>query len=353
MLLVAGVAMTAPGTTFTDVLDQPAAASPLASQRVLQATAVAGKRLVAAGARGHIVYSDDQGKSWQQAKVPVSTDLTALQFANAREGWAVGHDGIVLHSRDGGSSWEVQLDGRRANALVLAHVQGLSANTDTHTDPAVLEALKAEAERAAAEGPSRPFLDVWFANENEGFVVGAYNLIFHTGDGGKTWQPWVDRTQNDRFYHLYGIRGGSDGRGGNSVYIVGELGLALRLDPATGRFSKLQTPYEGSYFGVLTRPGLVLAYGLRGTAYRSVDDGQNWEPVVTGTTASITAGQVMPDGRLLLCSMSGEVLLSDDDGAHFRPLPLKAAMPCTGIALSGDSLVLSGLRGVRVVRPAL
>ena len=99
-------------------------------------------------------------------------------------------------------------------------------NLPADTDPALLEALKAEAERAAAEGPSRPFLDVWFANAREGFVVGAYNLIFHTSDGGSTWEPWFDRTQNERFYHLYGIRGSSDG-----VYAVGELGLALRLDP--------------------------------------------------------------------------------------------------------------------------
>ena len=250
-------ASTAPSRKFIDVLDQPAPTSALAAQRLLQASAVAGKRLVAAGARGHIVYSDDMGATWQQAKVPVSADLTALHFVDAREGWAVGHEGVVLHTSDAGATWQVQLDGRRANELVLEHVGKLPADTD----PTVLEALKAEAERAAAEGPSRPFLDVWFANAQEGFVVGAYNLIFHTGDGGKTWQPWVERTQNERFYHLYGIRGSSDG-----LYMVGELGLALRFDPATGRFNALQTPYEGSWFGLLTKPGLVLAYGMRGTA---------------------------------------------------------------------------------------
>ena len=91
-------ASTAPGRSFVDVLDQPATASPLAAQRVLQASAVAGKRLVAAGARGHIVYSDDRGATWQQAKVPVSADLTALHFVDARQGWAVGHEGVVLHT---------------------------------------------------------------------------------------------------------------------------------------------------------------------------------------------------------------------------------------------------------------
>ena len=320
----------------------PPPTSALATQRLLQASAVAGKRLVAAGARGHIVYSDDMGATWQQAKVPVSADLTALHFVDARQGWAVGHEGVVLHTADAGATWDVQFDGRRANKLVLEHVGNLPAGTD----PIVLETLKAEAERAAAEGPSRPFLDVWFANANEGFVVGAYNLIFHTGDGGKTWEPWVERTQNERFYHLYGIRGGSDG-----VYIVGELGLAMRFDPETGRFAALQTPYEGSYFGLLTKPGLVLAYGLRGTAYRSRDGGQNWEAADTGITTSITAGQVMADGRLLLSSQAGDVLISDDDGAHFRRLEMKSPMSYAGFAVSGDVLVLSGPRGVRVERP--
>ena len=344
-LLVALAASTAPGRNFVDVLDQPVTASALAPQRLLQATAVAGKRLVSAGARGHIVYSDDDGTSWHQAKVPVSADLTALHFANAREGWAVGHEGVVLHTRDGGATWEVQLDGRRVNELVLAHVRSLPATTD----PTALEALTSEAERAAQEGPSRPFLDVWFANTDEGFIVGAYNLIFHTGDGGKTWEPWAERTQNERFYHLYGIRGSSDG----NVYIVGELGLALRLDSATGTFIAVQTPYEGSYFGLLSKPGLVIAYGLRGTAYRSRDGGQNWEALDTGITASITGGNVLPDGRLLLCSQAGDVLLSDDDGAHFRRISVKAPMSYTSVAAAGRAVVLSGLKGVRVEHPAL
>ncbi|UHQ20039.1 YCF48-related protein [Lysobacter sp. KIS68-7] len=335
-LLVASIA---PAHGFVDVLDQPAATSALASQRLLLATAVAGKRLVAAGARGHIIFSDDLGRSWQQAKVPVSADLTALHFVDAKSGWAVGHEGVVLHTRDGGATWTLQLDGRRANKLVLDRVQHLPAGTD----PTVLEALKSEADRAMSDGPSRPFLDVWFANAREGYVVGAYNLIFHTRDGGESWEPWVDRTENPRFYHLYGIRGGSDG-----VYVAGELGLMLHLDPATGRFAAVQTPYEGSYFGLLTKPGLVLAYGMRGTAYRSRDGGAHWEQVDTGITASITGSQVLPDGRLLLCSQAGDVLVSDDDGVHFRRVATKQPMPYTGLAVEGDVLVLSGLRGVRV-----
>lgn len=331
-----------PDRRFVDVLDLPAQPSALASQRLLQASAFAGDRLVAAGARGHIVFSDDAGATWQQAQVPVSADLTALFFVDARRGWAVGHEGVVLATVDGGSRWQLQLDGRVANALVLAHVRELAA-----ADPAAYESLLAEAERAEAEGPSRPFLDVWFKDAREGYVVGAYNLIFRTSDGGNTWEPWVERTGNPGYYHLYGIRGSADG-----VYIAGELGLLLRLDEATGRFEPLPTPYDGSWFGVLSRPGVVLAYGLRGTAYRSFDAGRTWEALDTGVGASLTAGAVLADGRVLLCSQAGDVLLGDADGGFSR-VAIGAPMSCAGLAAAGDVVMLSGPRGVRVERPQL
>ena len=89
---------------FQPPLALPAVKSPLAARAPLNAVALAGIRLVAAGSRGHIVYSDDEGKSWTQADVPVSSDLLALHLPSARQGWAVGHEGVVLHTSDGGAT---------------------------------------------------------------------------------------------------------------------------------------------------------------------------------------------------------------------------------------------------------
>ena len=45
-----------------------------ASRSLLLDVTHAGNRMVAVGDRGHILYSDDQGKSWTQAKVPTPSD---------------------------------------------------------------------------------------------------------------------------------------------------------------------------------------------------------------------------------------------------------------------------------------
>ena len=98
-VLVAG-AWAVPEKNPRDVLDTPALKSALAARALINGLANAGERVVAVGQRGHVLTSDDQGKSWQQADVPVGSDLVAVTFATKTHGWAVGHDGVVLASSD-------------------------------------------------------------------------------------------------------------------------------------------------------------------------------------------------------------------------------------------------------------
>ncbi len=328
LALAAGSCGAAP---LVDVLDLPAQRSELAVRSPLLDLAQAGTRLVAVGQRGHILYSDDQGKSWTQASVPVSSDLNAVQFPTASEGWAVGHDGVVLHSRDSGASWQKQLDGRQLGRLMQDYY---SARSDAGH-------WVEEGKRIEAEGADKPFLDLWFSDERNGFVVGAFNLIFRTRDGGQSWEPWADRTDNPSAYHLNAIAGD-----GEHIFIGGEQGLLLRLDDGEERFQALASPYQGSFFGIAVQPGLVLAYGLRGHAYRSHDNGASWSPVKTGLNSSITASARDAGGSIYLFGQTGQVLASRDDGSSFQPLDIGQPVPVYGALASADSgLLLVGARG--------
>src|SRR5574343_823275 len=202
--LLAGGALLA-GSSQADPLQRPARESALASQRLLQALTTPGaERLVAVGQRGHILWSGDGGRQWAQARVPLSVDLTAVQFVDARRGYAVGHDGVVLRSDDGGEQWRVVLDGQRANLLALEQLQK-SPPSAGH------ERLLAELQRNAEAGPDKPWMDLHFVSADEGFVVGAYNLLFHTRDGGQTWESWYARTDNaTELFSLNAIRAHRD-----------------------------------------------------------------------------------------------------------------------------------------------
>ncbi|MDG9858114.1 YCF48-related protein [Pseudomonas nitroreducens] len=338
LLLAGGVQAGEQADGFVDVLDLPAAYSNAPSRVPLLAVTRAGNRLVSVGQRGHILYSDDGGTHWRQAEVPVSSDLTAVYFPTPNEGWAVGHDGVVLHSADGGIHWGRQLDGRQIGQLMLDYYAA-------HPQPDNATWLE-QARRFKEEGADKPFLDLWFRDANEGFVVGAFNLILHTRDGGRTWEPWNHRVDNPQALHLTAIAASGD-----DLFIVGEQGLLLRLshqqEGQQERFVALPSPYAGSFFGVVARPGLVFAYGLRGHAVRSDDGGESWSAVDTGLPVSLTAASFDASGRLYLFSQAGQGLVSDDRGVSFKPLELAERLPVSGAVAGPGRLLLVGTRGVR------
>lgn len=314
------------------LLDQPALQSAKASRAVLLAVTRAGERLVAVGERGIILLSDDSGASWRQAQVPASVSLTSVQFVDAEQGWAVGHLGVVLHSADGGETWNKQLDGVQAAQLALASAE--------QGDDAKL--LKA-AEWLVADGPDKPFLDLYFSDRRHGYIVGAYGLILRTADGGASWQPWMRHVENPEGLNLYAI----DSQG-DELFIAGERGLLLRSSDGGQSFQALESPYAGSFFGLLTsHDGGLLAYGLRGNAWWSSDRGDSWRQLDTGVESALAAGLELNDGRLLLASQSGELLLSGDDGMHFQHQRTRDGATVAAIEQAADgSLTSVGLGGL-------
>lgn len=316
------------------VLSEPALQSPKALSAATLAVTRSGSRLVAVGERGTVLLSDDAGEHWRQAQVPVRVTLTSVRFVNDHTGWATGHLGVILRTDDAGQTWVKQLDGQQAAAAV-----GVAAATLSD------EKAQRSAQRFAKDGPDKPFFDIDFADAQHGFAVGAYNMAFATDDGGKTWQPALQRLPNPRGLHLYGVR-----YVGNRVYVVGEQGLLLRSDDAGASFSALTSPYKGSFFGLLAaRSGALIAYGLRGNALRSTDQGEHWDKLDTGLPMSISAARELTPGTLALLSQTGALLLSRDDGVSFdKVAPTVGPIPATGLALADDHhLVYASLRGLR------
>ena len=343
-----------------DLLEAPSQPSPKAAASLILDVAPLDGRLAAVGERGHILISDDAGKTWQQVLTPVQVTLTAVDFATPREGWAVGHDGVVLHTSDGGRHWKKQIDGRKINALMIDNLETLIKNVEDRLASAPpeekpdieirLENLSFfldDQKLAVEEGPTRPLMDVWFKDAEEGLVVGAFGMILKTDDGGKNWRPLLDRIDNPDGFHYYAIC-----RSGDALYLAGEAGMLFRSDDWGESWLRLHSPYEGSFFGIAGNAdgSVIAAFGLRASLFISFNRGVSWMRKSVPTGASIAGGRFFNDGSLYLVCVDGTILRSLDGGRSFTALSERFPGSTSVNQAIDGSLVVTGVRGVNRVK---
>ena len=280
--------------------------APLAPRSLLLDVSGRDGRLVAVGERGHILVSQDTGDSWAQAEVPTRVLLTGVWMHDRQLGWAVGHDAVVVRTRDGGMTWEL-----------------------VHNAPE----------------NEKPLLDVWFADARRGLAIGAYGGLLGTDDGGDTWQPRPVHGQDE--FHLNQIVAAGDG----TLYLAAEAGHIYRSDDGGRGWKPLPSPYQGSFFGLLPlSDGPLLAFGLRGHLFRSMDRGNTWEKIETKSEATLTSGLELGAGRFVVGGMAGTLLWSEDGGRTVRKQEQPDRKAIVALA-RGDvrTLLLFGEGGVRKV----
>lgn len=271
----------------------------------------AGQRVIAVGDRGHILYSDDEGQQWLQARVPTQQLLTAVYFVDERYGWAVGHDALILATRDGGATWARQFDD-----------------------------LEQES----------PLLDVWFKDRDHGYAVGAYGMLLETTNGGTDWQHIDERLDNEDGFHLNAISAVGDA----GIFIVGEMGVMFRSADWGQSWQTLEGPYQGSLFGIVAgqQTDHLLIYGLRGHVFRSIDFGESWLEVpiqVDGGPLQfgLAGGNLLASGDVLIVGHGGTILRSSDGGESFivSNRADRASLAAV-IAGSEGGLILVGQNGI-------
>lgn len=316
---------------------QPAGMTTRAARSLLTRVVRAGDRLVAMGERGLVVLSDDGGRQWRQARVPVSVTLTSASFVDPRLGWMVGHSGVVLQTTDGGESWAIQTDGLTLAKAALAQAQGMPDTAGGR------ERSIQQAQRMVDEGADKPLLSVCFADAKRGMAVGAFGLAATTSDGGKTWVPCMDRLPNSQGMHLYAVV-----HHGKIWAVAGEQGVLMRSSDDGVGFEALASPFKRSFFAAaVTRNGGFIFAGLLGSACRIEAGGAGVVPIELSAPMTILSCTEMRDGRMLLLAQGGRLLVSSDGGAHFTLQQPPRREQLTSLVEAADGgLVATSLGGV-------
>lgn len=301
---------------------------PLASQALVLDIKHAGDTLVAVGERGHILRLLATG-NWQQVLTPSRNLLTRVTFVDANNGWAVGHDATILHSRDAGVTWQLQY---RSETL------------------------------------ARPLMDVYFRDAQQGLAIGAYGLLLRTQDGGKHWQrefhdellneddkqylqqlktddPQVYQQEADSILpHFNRLLPLHDGR----LLLVGEMGLVAVSDDLGAHWQRLQFPYEGSLFAAKEYNGQVYVGGLRGNLFVSDLSLQSWQSIALPQVATIN-GITQVAEQLWVTGNSGVIIRLDAGNRAQLVRQLKGENLLTLAADPTGRIWLAGTKGLQPI----
>jgi len=314
--------------------------SKLATEALLLGAVRAGKRIVSVGEYGDILLSDDDGKTWRQAKtVPTTVTLTSVVFVDDKTGFAVGHDTIILKTSDAGETWVKQFGGGESDNALLS---------------------------------------VFFKDATHGWAIGAFNFTVETKDGGATWvdrktlippaedaataaapaiQENVDPTKFQASADPYAAATGDEnhlnamfaGPDAETIFIAAEAGAIYRSLDGGVTWEKHLTGYAGSFWGGLTaKDGSSYVVGMRGNVWHTTDKGTTWTKLDTGgADQSVSSGIQLADGSLVFVGLGGQVLYSAD-GQKFVLTYRADRKGLNAVIQDGaDKLLVFGEAGIR------
>ncbi len=318
-----------------------AAKSPNAHKALINALEKSGDRIFGVGVHGIIVYSDDEGETWTQAEmVPFTKTLTDISCPSQNKCWATGHDATILHSFDGGQTWEIQYQ-------------------DIDFDA--------------------PLLSIHMYDDYEGVAIGAFALSLRTANGGISWDYlFIDDDEfQPHLNYTYGDNQGWRKSARDEGYAVGELGKYYVTDDRGLNWLAIETGYMGSYWsGIKVDEGQSLLLGMSGNVTLATLYGLNdqippdkitsiacyesgyyrgdckvyaFDDIFIGTKNSLTNADLLDDGRIVLSGNGGVISVVD----MIREKNIKTCVRSdrlsntSVIPLGIDEFLIAGESGVR------
>lgn len=249
----------------------------------------------AVGANGLILKTIDGGKSWakQEPEKPEqeperrgpsrrrrAVTFWSVNFRDKNEGFITGSSGAVLYTKDGGETWKrSEVDSRRRLLSLCmsdkknGFVVGENNTRLKTTDGGMTWEAINPGDRVRV-GESRNNLEaVFFATQKLGWIVGSYGTMLRTKDHGKTWtEQEVDVTNN--LFSIYFI----DDKDG---WIAGQEGVILHTADAGQNWEVQETKdiYDNLLKITFVNKKVGWAVGVYGTVVHTTDGGKTWKKI--------------------------------------------------------------------------
>lgn len=270
----------------------------------------------AVGEDGTVLKTTNGGNTWQikNEVAGIVDQLFAVQFVSGTVGWAAGEYGQVIKTTDGGLTWFPQFVptvsdlyavyftsasqgwvGGNGGQIFSTTNGGLSWNPDTtHSGNTIF--------------------GIYFRNSTTGWAVGTNGEVLTSTNGGNSWTHQTSGTSQA----LYSIQFTSATTG----MVVGSFGTILKTANAGVTWTPIASPTDLSLYAIQFTSALNgSAVGAYGELVRTTDGGVTWIGLSTPTSNDLYAVRFAPStGIGIAVGDYGTILGTTDAGATWHPL---------------------------------
>jgi len=226
----------------------------------------------AVGANGYLIKTTDGGITWDTSSLSLTDTITAIAFADANKGLIVTSAGFIYRTVDAGVNWD----------------------------------------SVGSNGTSDPFHDVVFPNTGTAYAGGDgffATKLYNSTDGGAT---WVQKNYTGADIISIGFR---DGISGFLTNVNGEV-QATNNSGAT--WIPMILASSTTYYDVEFSSSLVAyACGSGGKVIKTVNAGVSWDTLITGTTEQLNKIHTFSDDSLHIAGVNGTLLVTSNGGASW------------------------------------
>jgi photosystem II stability/assembly factor-like uncharacterized protein len=228
----------------------------------------------AVGDGGAIIHTSDGGSTWELQGSTVTANLNAVKALSSMEAWAAGDAGVIIRTIDGGTTWSRDFGANDVFMLDTSHIWVVGQD-------GLVMFCDGSSWTLQNSGYTDDLNAVQFINANYGWAVGAGGRAIYTTNGGAAWTALggIGDDLNDVFVY--------DDSGGSGDYLVWTCGdggaFNYTSDAATGGApaawsTPATTPPAEELFGVQfssASDGWVA--GSNGTLAFTANGGVDWD----------------------------------------------------------------------------
>lgn len=248
-----------------------------------------------------------QSNNWSPQSSGTAQLLRAVHFADATTGWAVGDDGKIINTENGGQNWLTQSSGTN---IVLEGVHFVSPEVGWVVGNSGLILHTTNGGNSwmyQASNTERHLRDVFFINEQTGWAVGSSETILHTIDGGQSWQMQYAGDINN----LRAVRFINSTTG----WAVGDGGTIFHTHDGGESWSQ----QNSNTFRILTSVKFAndstgWVTGTSGTILKTTDGGENWNAQASNTSEGLYASDLHDDNTAWVVGNGGVIRHTTDGG---------------------------------------